>query len=934
MKVRVASAGTGKTTSLVQRYLELLSEGIPLRRIAGVTFTRAAADELRQRVAAGINEVYAEGKYLGTKIDIDKALLLSSKRELDGVVLSTIHGFMLEGLRLCAPHMGLDPQFSVIGPWQAEAFFEEELKSLIYLAEDKEHDLHEAIAGFGARLEPLVLKLFNNRSLCDDFQSNDPKSQALINIYARAYDRYRVRLGATLLPPSEIERRALAMVNHKMCIERLAQRFKVVLVDEYQDVNPMQGRFFATLEETGIRVEIVGDPKQSIYGFRNADVDVFREARKKGEELEPLITTRRHASYITRFLNKMTGSFAEQDLGFSVDEAPDVKRPEDEGEDSYYNRNIGRVEIHWILATPDNEPIADLRRYEAKILAGQIKQLVDSPDNNYHSGDVAVLARSYAGLQLMEEALASIGLDYVLLQGRGYFERLEVRDLYHALRVGIDPSGLSLAAFLRSPFGQLSFDDLDKVLDAPLPLELLEKHHEDVYTRIELIQEKVRTTPLKAIKFIIRELDINGKRYVDYIDARARENVDQLLFTVAEQPPGDIEILLERLELLSRQTDAGDVPQSGKGVKLLTVHRSKGLEWPVVAVYDLGRSNYMPPEELYIEKDSGLIALKDGKDFTRLKKILKERNDQEAYRLLYVAASRARDVLLLSGSVKKVNKLDGWVSAIDAMGLGPMTKEYNQEEFLLKHWDYDAKAVSDIEIPEQKKAALEESSWVDTHFPSHKFPPVYSPSKLKEKPEEEKESHDVSNEPVKLPDADEGEQLPGRGAAIGTLVHYAISQDWTPDDDLQMQNLQYQEVMFPFSTAKNGGKPEQEEILEEVKSLLANYYAMLGSKLETIEARDEDYPEVPMAMPHGDTVWQGIIDRLYRVGDTWYLEDYKTDRVMKPEIYHFQLAVYMKAIEEIKGIKPQAQLVYLRNSEVVRLDAEVLEDAFEAAVLM
>ncbi len=916
MKVRVASAGTGKTTSLVQRYLELLAEGIPLRRIAGVTFTRAAAHELRQRVAAGINSVYTDGTYLGNPISIDKTLLRSAKRELDGAVLSTIHGFMLEGLRLCAPHMGLDPQFSVLGEWQAEALFEEELNSLRYLAQDEAHDLYADVVGFGDKLEPLALKLFNSRSLCDTFKANDTQSQALIRIYDTTYSRYRNRLGATLLPPAEIERNAIRMVQHSTCIDRLSQRFKVVLVDEYQDVNPLQGDFFTALEQTGIRVEIVGDPKQSIYGFRNADVGVFRKAREIGEELEPLTTTRRHASYITRFLNKMTQSFGEKDLGFSIGEAPDVHQPEDVNEDTYFNRNEGRVEIHWILATPDNEPIADLRRYEAKVLAQQIKTLLDDPSNDYDSGDVAVLARSYAGLQLMEEAFTSVGLDYVLLQGRGYYERLEVRDLYHALRVGIDPSGLSLASFLRSPFGQVSLEDLDKILKFDNPLQLLKEDYKDIFSRIELIQEKVRTTPLKAIKYIIRELDIDGKRYVDFLDARARENVDQLLFTVAEQPPGDIEILLDRLELLSRQTDAGDVPQSGKGVKLLTVHRSKGLEWPVVAVYDLGRSNYMPPEDMYIDKDSGLISLKDGNDFSRLRNGLKTRNDQEAYRLLYVAVSRARDVLLLSGSVKNVRKLDGWVAAIHEMGLGPNSPEFDRKEFMLKHWDYYP--VSGVVVPEQNKAPLKKSDWVDTHFPMHQFPPVYSPSRLKSAPE---------SEPLNIPDSDEGEQLPGKGATIGTLVHYAISRDWQPDDALQMQNLQYQEVMFPFSTS------EQESLLDEVKSLLKNYYAMLGKELKDLDSREEDLPEVPMVMPYGDTVWQGIIDRLYLADGIWYLEDYKTDKVMNPEIYHFQLAVYQKAIEAIKGIKPQAQLVYLRNSKVVTLDSDVLEAAFESAML-
>ena len=155
MKVRVASAGTGKTTSLVRRYLELLKEGLPLRRIAGVTFTRSAAAELRQRVAQGVLDVLAEGQFLGGPFEISREMLEEAKLELDGAVLTTIHGFMIETLRLAAPQLSLDPDFNVMGEWQAEAIFEEEMSSLLYLAQDKQHALHASSSLFGNKLEKL-----------------------------------------------------------------------------------------------------------------------------------------------------------------------------------------------------------------------------------------------------------------------------------------------------------------------------------------------------------------------------------------------------------------------------------------------------------------------------------------------------------------------------------------------------------------------------------------------------------------------------------------------------------------------------------------------------------------------------------------------------------------------------------------------------------
>ena len=131
MKVRVASAGTGKTTSLVRRYLELIAGGVPLRRIAGVTFTNAAA-ELRQRVGAGVRGALTGG-YLDLSFTAeDVPNLEAAQRELGGATLSTIHGFMAQALRLSAPLLGLDADFRVLGEWEAAAIFEEELKTLLY----------------------------------------------------------------------------------------------------------------------------------------------------------------------------------------------------------------------------------------------------------------------------------------------------------------------------------------------------------------------------------------------------------------------------------------------------------------------------------------------------------------------------------------------------------------------------------------------------------------------------------------------------------------------------------------------------------------------------------------------------------------------------------------------------------------------------------
>ena len=897
MKVRVASAGTGKTTSLVRRYLELIRAGVPLRRIAGVTFTNAAAAELRQRVGAGVRAARTTGAYLELSFTAEDAPQLeAAERELGGATLSTIHGFMGSALRLTAPLLGLDPDFSVVGEWEAAAVFEEELQTLLYLAESPQHGLYGTVQRAGRDAYALTLKLFRSRSLAETYTAATPDAAAVVALFDAVYARYRVRLGAKLLTPAEVERRALTLIRHPEALKRLTSRYSVLLVDEFQDVNPLQGEFFRALETGGLITEVVGDPKQSIYGFRHADVEVFRAALATGEVQPPLAETRRHAAVINRFLNHLTRSFAAQNWGFSALEAPAVTTVGPQAE------KTGRVELHWVTGS---EPVADLRAYEARVLASRLADL----SGTYAPHEMAVLAKSHAGLGYLEAALREVGLPSVLLQGRGYYERLEIRDLYHALQVGLEPVGYSLAVWLRSPFAGLTMPEIDAVLGAEQPLEKLELDFPETFARLTRTREAVRTPPLTALKTLVREPFLGGNRYVDFLEPRARENVDALLFTFASRPPQEVGVLLERLERLSRQTDAGDVPQRGSGVKLLTVHSAKGLEWPVVAVFDTGRMNVPRSEPLYISPAGGQVALKGSAAYDELGAQLSAREVGESYRLLYVAASRARDVLLLSGSVKD-DRPTGWAEALAAVGFGAGARPYARPDFVLKAWPVGPAA----EVPAllAQTSGLPTAPWTRRTFSLSKHPPVSSPSSLK------RDEH----EPLPIADPAEGERLPGRARTVGTLLHYAVSQNWSAENPVHLENLRAQEVMFPFSEA------EKSDIVAEVADLLATYEKMLGHELAALEARTEDHAEVPVALPHGGTVWQGIIDRFYCAGGVWYLEDYKTDRVVVPEHYTFQLALYARVLEQAKGIKPVVQLVYLRTRQVVRVPLGMLEATF------
>ena len=948
MKVRVASAGTGKTTSLVGSYLALIGEGKPLRRIAGVTFTRDVADELRQRVAAGLREVAATGSYLGglyvappgTEQRFEQALT-----ELGGALLTTIHGFMIAGIRLSAPLLGYDPAFGLLPEWEAQALFDEELSSLKLVAARPDHQLHRTAAIGGPDAFALAAQLFRLRSLAQDLEFGASELDETVGaIYQAAYRGYLRRLGSLALAPGEVERTALRLLGSATARGRLARRYPLVLVDEYQDVNPLQGEFFERLAEAGVLLEVVGDPKQSIYGFRSADVEVFRRAldaaERSGELLEPLTASRRHSQAVVAFLNRLTAVMGAAGLGFSSREAPAVTSAGGQADVG------GRVDI--IVAEREGG-YDEVRRLEAELLAERLER---AHDEGSEYRNMAVVARQHYLLGIVERALAARGISALRLKGSGFYRRNEVQDVYHALTVGVDPAGASLTAWLRGPFAGLTLAELAAVSNSPEPLAALSTIRPDVAATITELRSIAGQPPLDAVKSVIRDRLAGGKRLVDLVDARGRANLDALLFELAAQTPADLELLLDRLELLAQRAEAADVPESGEGVRLLTVHGSKGLEYPLVAVFDAGAQPRYRPHALLVDSRTGSVAIRaaGGDDAAQAER--KERDRHEGHRLLYVAASRARDHLIISGSVTR-SQPRGWLELL----LGPVLDGGPPPGTYLTRTSQRPPASRQQLHTISSPTAPSPAPWIDARFEHHPFEPLLSPSRLvgvlgaraaTQTPSagvaatlpavgataEETEPVTVGESGLAVDwqtaDAQGGADpsLPGRGRVVGTLVHFAISQDWSAADSEQLQSLRAQEVMFPYA------REQQDDLLAEVRELLAGYQALLGVELPALSARDSDRAEVPLAVRGGATVWEGVIDRLYRVAGEWIIDDYKTDRSVRPERYLLQLGLYLHAVERAIGARPLGRLVYLRSrTVVVPADADLRRALHDSGIL-
>lgn len=884
LRVRVASAGTGKTTVLVARYLELIGSGVPLRRIAGATFTRAAATELRQRVAEGMDSLFAEGDFLGlvTLRAGQEERFAEARRELPGALLTTISGLMIRFLRLTAPQAGLDPEFSVIDETEAELTFEEELLSLA-LTGDRSFDEDE---------RERALALFRSRSLSPSFRAADSAAENLLTVYARAWNAYRLRLGTAVLGPADVEIRALELTEQPLLLRRLRSRYSHVLLDEYQDVNPVQGRFFRALVGAGLEVEAVGDPKQSIYAFRDADVDVFRAALAEGTRLPDLQETRRHTPEITTFLNHLTAGTAGGKAGFSAGEAPAVRSAGTQA------ARQGGVAVHWLS---DSAATDALRNQEARLLA---RLLHEQQRAGYAWEDMAVIAPAHASLETARRALSEAGIPSTFGSGRGFFSRPEIIDVTNALAAGISASGPEFAAWLRSPFVQLSMEETQQVLlaaDRRAALAALDPRHAGSLDRLG---ELVMLAPLEALKGVLREPLACGRPYSDWLGGRQRANLDALLQRTAARQPADLELLLNDLKRQRRATTA-EVPEAGGGVELVTVHYAKGLEWRVAALFDSGRG--LPPVSppLLVRRSDGTVALPGTALYEALLEDEKERLRQEHVRRLYVAASRPQDRLLVTGS-----KGGGYAPLLRGLGLLPETETVDMPlpGVELHRHALDREEASPLPDPRAEVPVRPAAPWTETVFSPGLRPAVASPSALNLPAAGAQET--PGEQTAASPD---GGLARSSAAAAGTLLHSAIAWDWQPADEGFRENLLAQEVMFPFTEG------ERHEIVARVTRYLETYRGMLGRELPDLAERERDEAELPVILPYAGTVWRGIIDRLYLAGGAWYLDDYKTDATMEAEAHHGQLALYALAVSRALQVEPRVRLVWLRHGRVTEV---------------
>jgi ATP-dependent exoDNAse (exonuclease V) beta subunit len=503
----------------------------------------------------------------------------------------------------------------------------------------------------------------------------------LLQGYGRRYEQRKHDCSGLDFEDLELMTRELLHHDSELC-ERYRSRFEQIMVDELQDTNQVQLELIESIARENLFT--VGDAQQSIYGFRHADVALFERRSVRLARAGARATLRTNFRSRREIIDVLNAAFA-RELGEQY--APPIAgRADPPATDPRVELIVVDKAGEW----SSEELAAPWRLGEARALAQRVRELIDAGTRPH---EVVVLFRATTDLRTYERALEDREIPTYVIGGRGYWSHPQITDLICYLRALANPRDeQALYAVLVSPMVGASVDalvvlaaaaresgrgpwavlrDPDGALDG-----LAEKDQERLRTFASWLERERRAVPHTATERLIdRALELAGYELAVLSlpgGQRRLANLRKLMRLAREHEAAAGRDLRAFLDLVSRRasvvgpTDAheSEAPVEGEAldaVRLMTIHRAKGLEFPVVCVADLGREPYRSTELMRVGRDGrfGVRLAEPGTgkrdpalDYKALGEEAVQAQAREERRLLYVAMTRAKERLVVSGAAK------------------------------------------------------------------------------------------------------------------------------------------------------------------------------------------------------------------------------------------------------------------------------------------
>lgn len=701
--------------------------------------------------------------------------------------------------------------------------------------------------------------------------------------------------------------------------QALQNQFKYFLIDEFQDTDPIQAEIFWTLarNESGAsnkfsydddlikgKIFTVGDVCQSIYRFRNASVETYREStvslQRRGE-LVHIVQNFRSNPRILSALNPFFANLLQEDFQ-SLSSLP---------EESWNDKALH------VLKPLDGENLkTQIRRHEAISIASHIDHLVKSETQIYDYkkkttraityADVAILFPASTGLDLYETCLRDMSVPFSLYRSDSFFQTLEIRSVLHVLAAVLFPfDKLKVVEALSSLWMGFSFNDLAltkktfgtfdyRVIDAKKLPSHLAIHIESLQ---HLHQSLNTSTPTELIDHIYFHLQTHQNANVCFNKDQVIQNLNKLVWLAQdfENQHGysifEFDKWITDLSNHSDEVTEARVPTQPNTVQIMTIHQSKGLEFPVVFVANLASetnrnrntwvaNRFYNTLEFRLGNKESLIKTKN---FDESSASENENLLQEKKRLMYVALTRAKNILVLPSPSEDDNK--------------------TFMEFIAPIFDHDAEFevfsyASDTK-PKKQSLQIKEptvSRILDIGF-LNKIPKGYARTTATE---EKGGSLTTSKNKYAFI------QRPKLGIAFHAYVE-------------RYSKPKIQEALIQQIVTEHGIENQKDEL----QKLVTTY---LNSDLhDRMQKSKQVLKEIPFSYFQDGILYEGYIDLIFEEQEGWTIVDLKTDQITEPQLeertmfYSKQLSIYETAMKQV-DIKIKDKILYFaRLDKIVSL---------------
>lgn len=647
--VVTAAAGSGKTTVLVARYLELLRSGISPNEILTVTFTTDAAQQLKTRIKLALAKDPSLNHFIK---EIDRTRFIG-----------TIHSFCYFLISEYGTLLGYPPIEEIMSDYQFQVAIEHSYRQwlnslssaqlstlLSYVSRNDFKEVFSSIYEARYAIAKFSKELIHERPLQAFYQSAklflDRLEDSLFSEGLYRFDDLET-LSLTLLQ------------KHSGVKSKLQKQFKAFLIDEFQDTSQSQWALFQTLlGEDHHKLYVVGDPKQSIYSFRHADVSLFFKVSQLTESwggmIAELNTNFRTQSTLISDINRLSQHFFESS---PIPFHPMKSGKEKPGEN---------IKIHhYDCESPEGAKL-DKKELELNCVLNAIDDYLAA---GKEPQDLALLFRMGDRIDVYTAALKARGLGVDCTQTLSLFSHFDVLHLNHYLRALYRPSdSFALSAFLFSPWVGTPMMTLATLRDdeAALPFEeKVKQHFAPQLHWFFALAEKPRVSVREALFALFENTSYfptQSEAFYEWLKPLTEKSYD------IREALNDLELWKKEGILFKSKT--GNT--SSNAIKLMTVHASKGLEFEHVFLVDnlrkpptqlpaLLTSLSEPPSMKYRERGEVIIPAQ----YARLKEQKEQLDNEEARRILYVALTRAKTSLslFLPSDMKGVPK-GSWASLL------------------------------------------------------------------------------------------------------------------------------------------------------------------------------------------------------------------------------------------------------------------------------